>query len=256
MLPRTLSTLLLSVAAFGCDGAEVGGPASSSHGPDAEPANASRSEPAQPVAQPVAQRVAQRVAQPVAPAAERIVARTVQWPATSKVDLAVRALLRDTDLRAIERSGVPVLAPSDARLFGSSLVVATPQWFTIALKDEAYAAELEARRVGLAPTGEPGLSLFVQGTRLSHRVPGIPAVTGRDRVRGRAAWITQNESIWSATWEENGVTYVAEVECSQPADDRCASAAVLTELVEGLTFVGGAGPVAATSDRALPGAGR
>ena len=77
-------------------------------------------------------------------------------------------------------------------------------------------------------------------------------VWGRDQVRGRPAWITQNESIWSATWEENGVSYVAEVECSRPTDARCQSPDVLVELTESLVFVGGAGPISATSDRALP----
>lgn len=199
-------------------------------------------------------------------AAERIVVREVAWPDLASVEEAVLARFGALDQRAIARSGVPVLAPRDARVYASTKVVATPQWFTIAMKDASYAAELEARRhhdaarpeatEGLFPPAEPGLSLFVQGTRVAHRRPGVPSITGRDEVRGRPAWITQNESIWSATWEEGGVSYVTELECSVPTDARCQSADLLLELTESLAFVGGAGPVASTSDRHLPEDGR
>lgn len=234
MLHRTTLTAALALAAVAC---EAPPPQDPPRDPAAErsPQVSSPGKPARPA---------------LAPEAEaRLVPQQVTWPAASAIDTAVRARFTEVDRRAIDAAGLPVLAPRDAEVFGKVTLVAQPAWFTVALKDAAYASELEARRAGRAidPSAEGGLSVFVQGNRVAHHHPGIPAATGRHTLRGRPAWITQNESIWSATWEENGVTYVVEVECSRPDDRRCATEATLVDVAESLVFVGGAGPVGAPS---------
>jgi hypothetical protein len=182
----------------------------------------------------------------VAPeAAARLAPQAVVWPARGAIDAEVRGRFAEADRRLIDASPLPVLAPREPRAFGRAKVVARPAWFSVAVKDAAYAAELDARRAGRSTVGlAPGIAVFVQGSRVVHRHPGIAPVEGNRTLRGRPAWITQNEAIWSATWEENGVTYVVELECSRPSDPRCANDQQLVEVAESLAFVGGAGPVA------------
>ncbi len=193
-------------------------------------------------------------ARPAIAVAPRLVPQQVTWPARDTVDAEVRSRLDTTQLRAVDASGVPVLAPRDASVYAQVHVVSQPAWFTVSLKDDAYAAELLAQRgSGSAPApggavthplpADGGLAVFVQGNRLAHDHPHIPPVTGKQRVRGLPGWITQNESIWSATWTENGVSYVVEVECSRPDDARCADEEVLMDVVDSLVFVGGVGGV-------------
>lgn len=182
--------------------------------------------------------------------AERAVVHAIAWPDRAMIDAGARQLFGTDHQRILDLSGVPVLAPRDARFFARATVVARAHWFTIALKDAAYADELAS-----GPDGRPvvdergGVSVFVQGNRTARRVPGLATASGRHRVRGRPAWITQSESIWSATWEEHGATYVVDLECSRPVDSRCATSDVLIEVVESLAFVGGAGPVVASEPR-------
>jgi hypothetical protein len=194
--------------------------------------------------------------QPLKPAAaERVVVAKVSWPALDQIDRGIRARFDGETQRRIDTAGVPVLAPRESSVYAQVAVIAKPQWFTMAMKDAAYAQELAERKAGRrtppAP-GEGGLSVYVQGNSVAHRYPHIAPATGRHTVRGHSAFITRNEAIWSATWEENGVSYVVEVECSRPDDPRCETEDVLVDVVEKLVFVGGAGPVAATPDRALP----
>jgi hypothetical protein len=63
----------------------------------------------------------------------------------------------------------------------------------------------------------------------------------KQRLRGTHGWVTQNEGVWSATWEEHGVTYVAEFLCDDPSEARCATADALLAEIESLAYVGGQG---------------
>jgi len=187
--------------------------------------------------------------------AERLVEKAVVWPARNAVDEPSRARFAAADLDKVDASGVPVLAPSHgleagdadaagagAPRFARATVVAKADWFTLALKD----ADFEAQRVAGRANGAKGagLSVFVQGQRLARRRGDLPPTLGRHQVRGRPAWITRNEGIWSATWEEHGVSYVVELECGDPDDARCESDAHLREIAESLVFVGGRGALA------------
>jgi len=188
--------------------------------------------------------------------AERVVEKTVAWPAASAIDLSTRARFEAAALEKIDASGVPVLAPSrgletvgaegrPATHFARATVVARSEWFTIALKDADFERDrLRHRLAGRAPGARgAGLSVFVQGNRTARRIENVPPAIGRQTVRGRPAWITQNEAVWSATWEEHGATYVVELECGDPDDARCKDDATLREVAESLAFVGGRGTV-------------
>jgi hypothetical protein len=179
---------------------------------------------------------------------ERLVEKNVRWPAASAIDAPARARFVTADAEKVDLSGVPVMAPArglEARgaegradaPFAKATVVTRPDWFTLALKD----ADFEQQRLaGRAPGARgAGLSVFVQGHRTARRLADVPPTLGRHTVRGRPAWITQNEGVWSATWEEHGATYAVDLECGDPEDARCANDAVLRDVAESLVFVGG-----------------
>jgi hypothetical protein len=120
---------------------------------------------------------------------------------------------------------VPALVPALAGLVEPAVVIAKPNFYAVSTRG----------------TGEhAGLTVSVSSSRVAHRYAGVPAVRPTDSVRGRPAWITQNEGIWSVSFDEHGVSYVVEVECDRPGDDpRCASDAAVRAIAESLAFVGG-----------------
>jgi hypothetical protein len=149
----------------------------------------------------------------------------VAWPARASIDAAPLARLSPKARGEVEKSSIPVLVP--AAMADAAKLVVRP----------AFTA------VSITGTGEHlGLTVSVSATRVAHRYQNTPRAQGPERVRGdKPAFITQNERIWSATWRENGVSYVVEVECARPDEDaRCESDAFLRTVVEDLAFVGGA----------------
>lgn len=182
--------------------------------------------------------------------AERVVEKNVVWPARSAIDTTTRSRFVAAEVEKVDASGVPVLAPSrglavtgrdddDAAPFARAHVAARADWFTLSVSDSAFEAQKSAPR---GPDGRgKGITVFVQGKRLAKRLPGVAPALGRDSLRGRPAWITQNEHVWVATWEENGVTYGVDLECGDVDDARCKDDAYLREVVESLAFVGGRG---------------
>lgn len=227
-LHHPLLAALSALAVVACEAPE---PTATPSVPRVEPVSAQRGKPVRP-----------RTA-----AAERVVAQRVTWPARETVDVAVRSRLDATQLRKVDAADLPVLAPREPAVYALVHVASKPAWFSVSLKDAEYADELAAQREKRALPARGGVSVFVQGSRLAHAYPHIPPATGNRTLRGHQGWVTQNESIWSATWKENGVDYTVEVECSRPDDARCADDALLVEMVESLAFVGGAGDVAAAA---------
>ncbi len=142
----------------------------------------------------------------------------VSWPARAAVDAATFGQLPAEARAEVAKSQIPVLVP--AAMASTAKLVVRP----------AFTA------VSITGTGEHlGLTVSVSATRVAHRYQNTPRAKG-----DKPAWITQNELIWSATWRENGVSYVVEVECARPSEDpRCASDAFLRTVVEDLSFVGG-----------------
>ena len=147
------------------------------------------------------------------------------WPARSSIDQATRGVLSEATLARLDRSAIPVLVPKQAALLQAPGVVVKPAYYSLALPGAGEHA---------------GVNVVVSATRVSHRYADIPPVKGNRSVRGLPAFITENEGIWSVTWFEHGVSYVVEVECARPSEDaRCADAAFVSELAEGLVFIGG-----------------
>jgi hypothetical protein len=147
----------------------------------------------------------------------------VTWPAET-VDEEARAGLSKVSVEAARRSPVPVLVPRAKELLATATVMAEANWYA------------SSSRTG-------GITVNVSATRIAHQMPGVGPVEGRDSLRGKRGFVTQNEGIWSATWKENGASYVLDVECESAADERCASDAFVRSLVERLAYVGGAGEV-------------
>lgn len=149
----------------------------------------------------------------------------VRWPAREAIDTASLARLSEAAREAITRSRVPVLLPKRDALLERAVVMPSAQYTAVAIPAEDR---------------QHGVTISLQANRLAHRYAEVPPALGRDVVRGHDAWITQNESIWSASWTEHGVSYVLELECARPGDDpRCANDAALRALAEELVFVGG-----------------
>ncbi|HTJ83987.1 MAG TPA: hypothetical protein VL400_19845 [Polyangiaceae bacterium] len=150
----------------------------------------------------------------------------VAWPREVDVDRDVAAKLSPEARRAVGASHVPVLVPRQTGLVDRAILV---------VRDNFYAAAITGG------DAFEGVTVNVSATRVAHRYRGTPIVHGPDRVRGaREAFVTQNEGIWSATWNENGVGYVVEVECAHPSDDaRCADATFVKGIADELAFVGG-----------------
>ncbi len=166
-----------------------------------------------------------------APVVERLRPRAldqlrVSWPDRSTVDAAVVASLSEDARVRVARSTVPVMLPADLDLTRAARVVDKPQFTTAAFSDRE--------------TGK-GVSVFVSATKVAHRYGHIRPAERASQVRGgKPAWVLENESIWSVSWDEHGVSYVLEVECARPSEDpRCASPDFALSLVESLRFVGG-----------------
>ncbi|MEJ7733831.1 MAG: hypothetical protein WKG00_32135 [Polyangiaceae bacterium] len=155
----------------------------------------------------------------------------VEWPAAERIDATAAAALPEKSAEALRRAPVPVLLPADAALLKGGILLASDEWYswtaTRHLDDGA------------------ALTLVVSGTRVVHVHAHIPPARGTTQVRGRDAFLTRNEAVPSATWQENGISYTVDIECSSPVDARCADEALLRELTEGLVYVGGAGEAGA-----------
>jgi len=162
----------------------------------------------------------------VVPIEKAIDVRRVSWPRVDEVDDGVAQNLSADVRQAVARSSLPVLVPRALGLVDRTVLI---------VRDNFYAASIHGS------DDYAGLTVNVSATRVTHRYRGMPNVKGRDRVRGdRPAFVTSNEGIWSATWIENGVSYVVEVECAHPSEDaRCADSTFVERLADELAFVGG-----------------
>ncbi|MGK3986146.1 hypothetical protein WME99_24085 [Sorangium sp. So ce136] len=157
-----------------------------------------------------------------AAAAVAPVLTTVTWPPAASIDRSALAALPKTAFHAARTSQVPVLVPSRRELLTAPVIVAKEHWTSFWAKTETLAVSLTM-------------------TRLSRKYPSIPPLRGAHSVRGKPAFITANEGIWTASWIENGVSYALDVECAAPESPACASDALVRELAADLVYVGGTG---------------
>lgn len=88
-----------------------------------------------------------------------------------------------------------------------------------------------------AREGEVTLSLHATDI-VHHAGDGVEAPEPDDEVRGHPALILVNEGIRSVTWQEDGTSYVVEVECYRPfEDERCTESAFVLEVAQQLVEV-------------------
>jgi hypothetical protein len=146
------------------------------------------------------------------------VARTVQWPAADQLDAPTRERLSSAAVSALGRAPLPVLVPAEGVERGQLFV--GESWY-------AFSTEIE------------GTSVSVQGSAEAKVHPHIRKADPTQTVRGRGGFVSQNESIWSVSWIENGVAYSLELQCDDPRAAACADPNRAVELAQSMVFVGG-----------------
>jgi len=146
--------------------------------------------------------------------------RTPEWPAER--DEFARSRLTDAARVEVDRSPLPALVVAETKLLASTVVTTGPHWYSATSRDG-------------------GLTTTLHGTRLAHQHAHIPPASGRSAVRGRPAFVTENEGIVSAAWVEGGVAYALDVECRDRDDARCHGEGFVVGLASRLVFVGGHG---------------
>jgi hypothetical protein len=122
----------------------------------------------------------------------------------------------------VDRSPLPALVVGETKLLAATVVTTGPHWYS-------------------ATARNGGLTMTLHGTRLAHRYAHIPPASGRWSVRGRPAFVTENEGIMSAAWVEDGVAYALDVECHDRDDARCQGEGFVLGLAAKVVFVGGLG---------------
>lgn len=165
------------------------------------------------------------VAAPTIPQAEparRAVIKKVQWPARQSIDLDARQRLSEAARTAVDQSPAPVLVPAAKGLLPNATVIAKEHWVAVSSHDD-------------------GLTVSLHGKRLAYRYDHIKPVQGRHRIRGTAAYVSQDRRIWSVSWTEHGVAYSLDLECARGDDPRCDDERHLVKLAAGLAYVGGVG---------------
>lgn len=155
------------------------------------------------------------------PPSPTVIDKPVAWPTTA-VDETTLAALPESARAAVSSSQVPVLLVARASLLDDTVVIAKERFTAVSTKGD-------------------GIHVSVSATRSAHRRSHLPKVEGKHQVRGQPAWVTQNEAIWSASWIENGIAYVLELECASLPDPRCDDDAHLQTLIDELVYVGGRG---------------
>lgn len=125
-------------------------------------------------------------------------------PPSERPGAAIRAKLSVEARTVVDRSALPALVIDDDRLLARSKLMAKPKWYALSTQSDGITVSLHATRVAHA---------------YPHIAPSPPPKTWQ--VRGKNARLTQNEGIWSAAWEEDGIAYSLEVECNRLPDPRC-----------------------------------
>lgn len=148
------------------------------------------------------------------------VQRAVQWPAAESLDTGVRDQLDQRFRDALASSPLPVLVPRNEEMLRNAELYKGEHWIAIAAKTDEVAVSLNA-------SGLARVYPHISKTPLPHMV------------RGGEGLVTQNETIWSASWIENGVAYDLSVECIVPTMPQCQDSSYTEDLVSTLAFVGG-----------------
>lgn len=141
-------------------------------------------------------------------------------PATPVDARRLHDLLRPESRRELDASTVPLLLPRDERMVAVAVVTAGPRWV--------------AASISLAD-----LTIAIHGNANLHPPPPGETLRHTGTLRGLPATVSRNELIRVATWEERGVAWSLDVECSNrpDLDARCVQEDYLRALAESLVEV-------------------
>jgi hypothetical protein len=148
------------------------------------------------------------------------VARAVTWPEASTVDAPLRDRMAPASREKLAGAALPVLVPALGIEAGHLTV--GDGWY-------AFSATHD------------GATINVQGSARARVYPGIGHADPPHLVRGRGAFISQNEGIWVVSWIEHGASYSVELECADPRGPACRGPDRAVEIAQTLAFVGGRG---------------
>jgi hypothetical protein len=163
------------------------------------------------------------VAQPLEPGARLAAVAT-----PPRVDTALLASLPAQAQATIAVSKLPVL------------VAAVPlDGFTV-LTDTHYVATAGHRMRTLQDGQVSDATVSLHSTNVVHDIEGLAAAKPTHTVHGLGAQFTINEGVATVTWEEFGMAFALDVECSQHEDARCHDAAFVVAEADALRLVGGA----------------
>ncbi len=147
------------------------------------------------------------------------VRRVPQWPTDNEIDEAVIAMMPSGGRAALDELSLPGLVLRRHEFASTTKVMPGPRWY-------ATWAQHDGLIVTLNVSGEARV------------YPHVAPFEGNERVRDQAAFVTQNESIWSVTWVEHGVAYDLGLECESPTMPECQDGAFAIGLAEDLVYVG------------------
>jgi hypothetical protein len=142
-------------------------------------------------------------------------AATVLVPtlAGSTIDASARAALSEAGRASVDGSRLPILLPRS--LAGRGRLLVEEHWY-----DFAHRAD--------------GTEIHLKGFGVAHGNVPFPQPNGA--IAGRAVFENRSEGIASVSFRENGIHYVATIECGGRA---CDDTSELRAFVGDLVFVGG-----------------
>lgn len=144
----------------------------------------------------------------------------VTWPDRAEVDVAARERIASAQRGRVDEAALPVLVPAVG--VESGLLTVGEGWYAFSTRD-----------------GDTTIN--VQGSARARVYPGIRKADPPHVVRGRGAFISQNEGIWVVSFIENGASYSVELECADPRGAECSGPEKAVEIAQTLTLVGGRG---------------
>lgn len=147
------------------------------------------------------------------------VRRVAQWPDDDAIDEMVVAMMPSASRAAIDALTLPALVSSRREFADNTKVMPGQRWYATWSQHD-------------------GLTVTLNASGEARVYPHIEPFTGNERVRDTDAFVSQNETIWSVTWIENGIAYDLGLECESPTMPECQDGAYAVELAEALVYVG------------------
>jgi len=147
------------------------------------------------------------------------VRRVPRWPADDEIDDSVIAMMPSSGRSALDDLSLPGLVLRRHEFASTTKVMPGHRWYATWAKHDGLVVTLNV-------SGEARV------------YPHVKPFEGNERVRDQPAFVTQNETIWSVTWVENGVAYDLGLECESPTMPECQDSAFAMGLAEDLAYVG------------------